>query len=143
MATMAVALDRNLFLASIFQLRFPNLTRAYGNNGRRPRQKLVFGILQLNSKFKHHCSIYRVGGIRITVLVCSVLCLYKTKFSVLKVFKDLPQYHLSCLSLVVCHAMLVSCLMSGKFYPIFLIKCHVFLSCPMPRVTRVSSRRSC
>src|SRR6218665_1499978 len=26
---------------------FPNLTRAYGNNGRRPRQKFVFGILQL------------------------------------------------------------------------------------------------
>src|SRR6218665_1857363 len=26
---------------------FPNLTRAYGNNGRRPRQKFVFGIVQL------------------------------------------------------------------------------------------------
>src|SRR6218665_3057018 len=26
---------------------FPNLTRAYDNNGRCPRQKLVFGILQL------------------------------------------------------------------------------------------------
>src|SRR6218665_1950391 len=24
---------------------FPNLTRAYGNNGRRPRQKYVFGII--------------------------------------------------------------------------------------------------
>jgi len=27
-------------------VRFPNLTRAYGNNGRGPRQKFVFGILQ-------------------------------------------------------------------------------------------------
>ena len=26
---------------------FPNLTRAYDNNGRCPRQKFVFGILQL------------------------------------------------------------------------------------------------
>src|SRR6218665_639401 len=30
-------------------VRFPNLTRAYGNNDRRPRQKFVFGILQLLS----------------------------------------------------------------------------------------------
>ena len=28
-------------------VRFPNLTRAYGKNDRRPRQKFVFGILQL------------------------------------------------------------------------------------------------
>src|SRR6218665_1641844 len=27
----------------------PNLTRAYDNNGRCPRQKFVFGILQLNA----------------------------------------------------------------------------------------------
>src|SRR6218665_1180827 len=47
MATMAVALDRNLFLAYYSSGWFPNLTRAYGNNGRRPRQKFVFGILQL------------------------------------------------------------------------------------------------
>ena len=26
---------------------FPNFTRAYGNNGRRPQQKFVFGVLQL------------------------------------------------------------------------------------------------
>src|SRR6218665_2153599 len=30
---------------------FPNLTRAYGNNGRRPRQKFVFGILQLSYQY--------------------------------------------------------------------------------------------
>jgi len=29
-----------------FRRWFPNLTRAYGNNDRRPRQKFVFGILQ-------------------------------------------------------------------------------------------------
>ena len=32
-------------------IRFPNLTRAYDNNGRRPRQKFVFGILQLFAVF--------------------------------------------------------------------------------------------
>jgi len=28
-------------------VRFPNLTRAYGNNVRRSRQEFIFGILQL------------------------------------------------------------------------------------------------
>src|SRR6218665_2745955 len=31
---------------------FPNLTRAYDNNGRCPRQKFVFGILQLYIYFR-------------------------------------------------------------------------------------------
>ena len=51
---MAVALDRNLFLPyyssylqSLGLVWFPNLTRFYDNNGRCPRQKFVFGILQL------------------------------------------------------------------------------------------------
>src|SRR6218665_661525 len=50
MATMAIALDRNLFLAyySFLSWLVPNLTRAYGNNGHRPRQKFAFGILQLS-----------------------------------------------------------------------------------------------
>ena len=52
MTSMAVALDRNLVLAyystySYWLVGFPVLTRAYDNNGRCPRQKLVFGILQL------------------------------------------------------------------------------------------------
>src|SRR6218665_3213602 len=53
MTTMAVALDRNSCLAYcsswilLGTVWFPNLTRAYDNNGRRPRQKFVFGILQL------------------------------------------------------------------------------------------------
>jgi len=35
---------------------FPNLTRAYDNNGRCPRQKFVFGILQLlKVKVKRVC----------------------------------------------------------------------------------------
>ena len=42
---MALALDRNLILACVGW--FPNLTRAYDNNGRCPRQKFDFGILQL------------------------------------------------------------------------------------------------
>src|SRR6218665_905524 len=55
-------LDRNLFSAyyssylfAVITLHFynsywfPNLTRAYDNNGRCPRQKLVFGILQLHN----------------------------------------------------------------------------------------------
>ena len=29
---------------------FPSLTRAYCNTGRRPRQKLVFSVLQLKTK---------------------------------------------------------------------------------------------
>src|SRR6218665_3867883 len=34
---------------------FPSLcTRAYGNNGRRPRQKFVFGILQLYLRLGCH-----------------------------------------------------------------------------------------
>src|SRR6218665_1940 len=33
--------------SSEHKVTFPNLTRAYGNNGRRPRQKFIFGILQL------------------------------------------------------------------------------------------------
>ena len=37
------------FLTKTNKPGFPNLTRAYGNSGRRPRQKFVFGILQHNS----------------------------------------------------------------------------------------------
>src|SRR6218665_835352 len=40
---------------------FPNLTRAYDNNGRCPRQKFVFGILQLLNT----CLIYNVFIIHI------------------------------------------------------------------------------
>ena len=36
-----------LFDHLIIDSWFPNLTRTYGNNDRRPRQKFVFGILQL------------------------------------------------------------------------------------------------
>src|SRR6218665_3139671 len=39
---------RQKFVFGILQLaltRFPNLTRAYGNNGRRPRQKFIIGLL--------------------------------------------------------------------------------------------------
>ena len=35
---------------------FQILTRAYGNNGRSPRQKLVFGILQHYKLFIHYYS---------------------------------------------------------------------------------------
>ena len=47
---------------------FPNLTRAYDNSGRRPRQKFVFGILQLynqrfyigqNIRLKEVCSYFQ------------------------------------------------------------------------------------
>src|SRR6218665_34965 len=40
---------RQKFVFGILQLGwFPNFTRAYDNNGRCPRQKFVFGILQLD-----------------------------------------------------------------------------------------------
>ena len=37
---------------------FPNLTRAYDNNGRCPRQKFVFGILQLYV-YKHRLLLHQ------------------------------------------------------------------------------------
>src|SRR6218665_393417 len=61
---------------------FPNLTRAYDNNGRCPRQKFVFGILQLfcwmNLAFKRN---YIIGATRFKgVLIehCTVNCLLKS-----------------------------------------------------------------
>ena len=58
MTTMADALDKNII---IYFGWFPNLTRAYDNNGRCPRQKFVFGILQLNIKLHMKMTpIYKV-----------------------------------------------------------------------------------
>src|SRR6218665_832232 len=48
---------------------FPNLTRAYDNNGRCPRQKFVFGIIQpLRKKVVHHC-VTRMDSIVVKILV--------------------------------------------------------------------------
>jgi len=61
MTTMADALDKNII---IYFGWFPNLTRAFGNNGRRPRQKFVFGILlQLSYLFWHITVVFIGTGI--------------------------------------------------------------------------------
>jgi len=53
---------------------FPNLTRAYDNNGRCPRQKFVFGILQLCTVSVRtvllNCSQKRLNIVRFSWLFC-------------------------------------------------------------------------
>src|SRR6218665_1447043 len=55
---------RRKCVSDILQFGFPVLTRAYDNNGRRRRQKLVFGILQLVGWFPNLARAYGYNGRR-------------------------------------------------------------------------------